>query len=311
MLNLQNVIATIAHSRGLEFVFQLAANNYVIRCADGLDLGRAILATIHRVTMTSPRWGHIWLGGVGFSAQRVQAAAQVPWDSGIFDLEAECDLLERFQRAGWKRHRVKLCPKKNGQTQFLTQSHIVDLEALDTVDDGAAVTERAGAADEVGMGADERAWKQRQRVLYHHINATRAWPKSKWLHASEATKDSQGSERTASKVYEFSKWFDAETYPVNPVRAPPTLRPSSFPPDLLNRDHWRDTMLFLSLSLSLSFSLSSPALLSRSLTYILGCPSAVCLLACVHAHAAYRLESLHPSEGRMQPPVAVLSGVPR
>ena len=202
----------------------MAANNYVIRCADERDLGLTILTTMRRVSMTSPMWGHVWLGGVGFHAQRVQAAAQVPWDSRIFDLEAECDLLERFQRAGWKRHTVKLCPKRNGRTQFFTQSLIADLEALDGADQGAVATERAATAGDVEVGAGERTWKQRQRVLYRHINATRAWPKSKWLLASAATKESQRSERDSSKEYEFSKWFDAKVYPVNPVRDPLPLR---------------------------------------------------------------------------------------
>ena len=190
--DVQNTIASFAHSRGLEFFFQVQANNFVIRCADQDDLGLAVLRTIRRVSTTSPHWGVLFFGGVGFAAYRMQAAAQVPWDSGIFDLGADCDTLERYERAGWKRHKVKLCPKRDGATQFRAQT-LIDVDA-----------ERA-------------TWKEQQRALYHSNNETRAFPKSAWMHETNATKLSTVAEQAASKIYEFDKWFEEENYPMNPL----------------------------------------------------------------------------------------------
>ena len=131
-----------------------------------------------------------------------------------------CELFERYQNAGWKRHRVKLCPKRDGKTQFQLQYPITALS-----------------------GNPKLSRKNLRLLLYSHINSTRALMKSDWLHETNARKQWDQIQQSISKKYQFRKWFNAAEYAVNPVRvlyncAVSTYRPIFLKFDLMTSSHY-------------------------------------------------------------------------
>ncbi|KAK9831471.1 hypothetical protein WJX81_008431 [Elliptochloris bilobata] len=98
---LQNVAASIAVERGLEYFFCAHPGVLVLGPDANTSFAAAAERCVERWDASQPDWGLIFFGSDRLMAVRVKAAADVHWDVFVPQYRADCDFYQSLKVSGW------------------------------------------------------------------------------------------------------------------------------------------------------------------------------------------------------------------